>query len=77
MAYRHGDRNQMQLLPPSIEEYVTGDDPVRAYNAFVDSLSLAVRMHSYEHQTKFRSNLLSASRIGRSQSRNVAISQLL
>jgi len=41
MAYRHGDRNQMQLLPPSIEEYVTGDDPVRAYNAFVDSLSLA------------------------------------
>jgi len=41
MAYRHGDRNQMQLLPPSIEEYVTPDDPVRAYNAFVDSLSLA------------------------------------
>lgn len=41
MAYRHGDRNQMQLLPPSIEEYVTSDDPVRAYNAFVDSLDLA------------------------------------
>ena len=46
MAYRHGDRNQMQLLPPSIagqpvwEEYVASDDPVRAYNAFVDSLSL-------------------------------------
>jgi len=41
MAYRHGDRNQMQLLPPSIEEYVGSDDPVRAYNAFVDSLDLA------------------------------------
>jgi transposase len=41
MVYRHGDRNQMQLLPPSIEEYVGLDDPVRAYNAFVDSLSLA------------------------------------
>ena len=40
MAYRHGDRNQMQLLPPSIEEYVAGDDPVRAYDAFVESLSL-------------------------------------
>lgn len=40
MAYRHGDRDQMQLLPPSIEEYVTPADPVRAYNAFVDSLSL-------------------------------------
>jgi hypothetical protein len=39
MAYRHGDRDQMQLLPPSIEEYVTLDDPVRAYNAFVESLS--------------------------------------
>jgi len=41
MAYRHGDRNQMQLLPPNIEEYVTPDDSVRAYSAFVDSLSLA------------------------------------
>jgi transposase len=40
MAYRHGDRDQMQLLPPSIEEYVALDDPVRAYNAFVESLSL-------------------------------------
>jgi len=38
---------------------------------------LDMRMHSYEHQTKFRSDLLSASRIGRSQSRNVVISQLL
>jgi transposase len=41
MAYRDGDRDQMQLLPPCIEEYVTPGDPVRAYNAFVDSLSLA------------------------------------
>jgi len=30
----------MQLLPPCIEEYVTPEDPVRAYNAFVDSLDL-------------------------------------
>jgi transposase len=40
MAYRHGDRDQMQLLPPSIEEYVTLDDPVRVYDAFVESLNL-------------------------------------
>ena len=40
MAYRYGDGNQMQLLPPSIEEYVASDDPVRAYSAFVDSLDL-------------------------------------
>jgi hypothetical protein len=35
MAYRQVIRDQMQLLPPCIEEYVTPDDPVRAYNAFV------------------------------------------
>jgi transposase len=40
MAYRYGDGNQMQLLPPSIEEYVASDDPVRAYSAFVDLLDL-------------------------------------
>ena len=40
MAYRYGDRNQVQLLPSSIEEYVAPDDPVRAYDAFVESLSL-------------------------------------
>jgi len=40
MAYRQGARDQMKLLPPCIEEYVTPADPVRAYDAFVDSLSL-------------------------------------
>jgi transposase len=40
MAYRYGDRNQMQLLPPSIEEYVALDDSVRVYEAFVESLDL-------------------------------------
>ena len=41
MAYRYGDRYQMQLLPQSMEEYVAPDDPVRAYDAFVESLDLA------------------------------------
>jgi hypothetical protein len=40
MAYRHDDRDHIQLIPPSIEEYVAVDDPVRAYDAFVESLSL-------------------------------------
>jgi transposase len=40
MAYRQGNRDQMQLLPPCIGEYVGPADPVRAYNAFVDSLNL-------------------------------------
>lgn len=38
MAYRYGNRQQMELLPQSIEEYVANDDPVRAYDAFIDAL---------------------------------------
>ena len=38
MAYRYGNRHQMVLLPQSIEEYVAEDDPVRAYDAFVEAL---------------------------------------
>jgi len=38
MAYRYGDRNQMTLLPPSVDDYVAQDAPVRAYNAFVEAL---------------------------------------
>jgi transposase len=40
MAYRYGERHQSLLLPPSIEDYVRPDDPVRAYDAFVDALDL-------------------------------------
>ena len=29
MAYREGDRCQMTLLPPVIEDYVGQNDPVR------------------------------------------------
>jgi transposase len=38
MAYRYGDREQIQLFPQAIEDYVTKDDPVRAYDAFVEAL---------------------------------------
>lgn len=38
MAYRHGDRAQMELFPQAIEDYVATDDPVRAYDAFVEAL---------------------------------------
>jgi len=40
MAYRYPDRKQRMLLPQCIEEYVPQDAPVRAYDAFVDSLDL-------------------------------------
>lgn len=39
MAYRYGNRTQMNLMPQSIEEYVTPDNPVRVYDAFVEALN--------------------------------------
>jgi transposase len=38
MAFREGDREQMTLLPPVIEEYVGPKDPVRAYDAIIESM---------------------------------------
>lgn len=38
MAYRYGNRNQQGPLPQTIEDYVAKDDPVRAYDAFVEAL---------------------------------------
>jgi len=38
MAYRTGNRYQLTMLPQSIEEFVSPDDPVRAYDAFVEAL---------------------------------------
>lgn len=41
MSYLSGvDRNQVQLLPASVEEYVGADAPVRAIDAFVQGLDL-------------------------------------
>ena len=42
MNYHRGtDRSQLQLLPPSIEDYVHPQAPVRVIDAFVDDLDLA------------------------------------
>jgi transposase len=38
MAYRYGNREQQELFPQAIEQYVVEDDPVRAYDAFVEAL---------------------------------------
>ena len=38
MAYRYGDRNQLALFPPCVEDYVPQDAAVRAYDAMVDAL---------------------------------------
>jgi transposase len=41
MAYRQGNRDQQTLLPPSIEDYVPADAPVRAYDAMMNVLDLS------------------------------------
>ncbi len=38
MAYLYGQRHQNMLFPQSIDDYITEDDPVRAYDAFIDAL---------------------------------------
>ena len=39
MAYRYGqERNQIVLFPQSLDQYVSDDHPVRAYDAFVETL---------------------------------------
>ena len=42
MAYRFGNRTQLNLFPASLEEYVEADAPVRAYDAFVEALDLGI-----------------------------------
>lgn len=39
MALRYGDRHQESLLPPRIDDYVSAEDPVRVYDAFIDALN--------------------------------------
>ncbi len=40
MAYRYGERSQITMFPQSIEDYVSAEDPVRAYDAFVEALKI-------------------------------------
>jgi len=40
MAYRHGNRSQMDFFPPCIDDYVPADAPVRAYDAIIEAMDL-------------------------------------
>ncbi len=40
MAIIYGNRDEVQLLPPSIEDYVDKEDPVRAYDMMIDAVDL-------------------------------------
>lgn len=39
MPIKYGDRYQLSLLPASVEDYVSDDDAVRAYDTFVELLN--------------------------------------
>ena len=38
MAFKIGNREQQTFFPAVIDDYVSSQDPVRVYNAFVDAL---------------------------------------
>jgi len=40
LAIIYGDRESRLLLPPSIEDYVGESDPVRVYDAFIESINI-------------------------------------
>jgi len=48
MAYRHGERHQQMLFPQRIEDYISQEDPVRVYDAFVDALEWATLGIDYD-----------------------------
>lgn len=51
MSYIVGARDQNQLFPSSIEEYIGPEDPVRAYDAFVEQVDFAqLGIELDEHQ---------------------------
>jgi transposase len=51
MAHRQPERRQGLLFPQSIEDYIGSDDPVRAYDAFVEALDLeALQIERDPHQ---------------------------
>ncbi|MCK5178000.1 MAG: transposase, partial [Candidatus Omnitrophica bacterium] len=50
MAFIPGNRTQQTFLPPVIDDYVNQHDPVRVYDAFVESLDFKTLGISFEPQ---------------------------
>lgn len=40
MAYKIGSRDQYMMLPSVVEDFVSSDDPVRAYDAMINAINL-------------------------------------
>src|SRR3989339_776141 len=51
--YRTGDRNQTTLMPPSVEDYVSQDNPVRAYDAFIEAMDLKDLLKLFVYGTSY------------------------
>ena len=51
MSYIDGERNQMLLMPSSIEEYIANNDPVRAYDAMIEKIFLEIS-HKFNFDAK-------------------------
>lgn len=52
MSYRMGDRNQQTFFPPSVEDYVSPEDPVRVYDAFIEALDFKKLGIKINHEQK-------------------------
>ena len=48
MAYRYGDRKQIEMFPPCLDDYVPKDAPVRAYDALITVMDLAAMGFRYD-----------------------------
>lgn len=51
MAYKIGNRMQTTFLPPAIDDYISGEDPVKVYDSFVEALDfneLGISLTDYQ-----------------------------
>lgn len=48
MAYRYGDRKQIEMFPPCIDDYVPENAPVRAYDAMIEAMDQTALGIRYE-----------------------------
>lgn len=50
MSYISGDRNQLTMLPPVIDDYIGAQDPVRVYDAFIEAINFDELGISLKHE---------------------------
>lgn len=48
MVFKTYNQNQLMLIPPSLDELIKSDHPVRSINAIIDQLDLDRLLNKYE-----------------------------